>query len=61
MGEENIPGGEKSKCKGPGEVKRLVCSRITKEARAATAQQWRVVKRDFWKAGGSPIIYSKVG
>ena len=46
FGKKNIPGKENSKCKGPGEEKRLVCSRTTKEARVAIAQQWRVVKRE---------------
>lgn len=59
MGEENIPRTEKSKCKGPGEEKRLVYSRTTKAARAAIAQQWRVVKRNVWKVGGGQILYSK--
>lgn len=53
LGEKNIPRTENSKCKGPGEEKRLVCFRTTKDARVAVAQRWSVTQRDFWKAGGA--------
>lgn len=40
--------------------KRPVCSRTTKEARAAIAQQWRVVKRDLCKQVGARSYTAKI-